>query len=98
MDISSPSGGWSHTIGWVGETNGASRGDEALRWATCPIGSEANALSWRKTEFTVDWPGDTAGERAVAEDDFSVLLDASGMRRGHYYLNGHEYVFFPQLI
>ena len=80
-DISSPAGGWTHTIGWAGETNGATSGSSSLPWGACPSAAADNALSWRKAEFSLARP---EGE------DFSVLLDASGMTRGHFYLNGHE--------
>ena len=81
-DISSPAGGWTHTIGLAGETNGATSGSSSLPWGACPSAAADNALSWRKAEFSL--------ARPEGEDDFSVLLDASGMTRGHFYLNGHE--------
>ena len=81
IDITSPTSGWTHVIGLEGERRAAYTGNTSLGWAPCAR-SASGPLTWRKAHFTLD---------AQGANDFNattVLLDASGLSRGHFYLNG----------
>lgn len=78
-DITSPAGGWNHVVGLAGEHIGAASGNVSLPWAACSGAS--GPLTWRKTTFSLS-------PATVADINVSVMLDVSGMSRGHFYLNG----------
>ena len=76
--------GWRHVVGLEGEarkvyTRGGSVG---LNWSlsACKV---AQPITWFKTTFSIEPP-------PLGVSIQTVLLDASGMSRGHFYLNGHD--------
>ena len=82
-DLTKPAAGWSHVAGLEGERRGAGAGNASLPWSACATGATA-PLTWQKAEFRL--PGRGLGGFDV--NTTSVLLDAGGMGRGHFYLNG----------
>ena len=67
-------------IGLHGEREGAGHGNVTLGWGICPAGA-TGPLTWRKASFSVH-------SDVIKNESLSVMLDASGMSRGHFYLNG----------
>ena len=83
-DITRPAGGWSHVVGLRGELLGARLGNTSLGWSAAACGADASPpLTWRKATFELD-------AAPIANRSVSVMLDVSGMSRGHFYLNGHD--------
>ena len=83
-DITAPPGGWMHRVGLDGEyTVGPFPTNASVRWTACSQeeAGGALALSWWRTEFTLP---------AYDVATTSVLLDATGLSRGHFHLNGHD--------
>jgi hypothetical protein len=90
VDITTPpgngsahkSGEWLHLTGLAGEGLAAGAANASLGWAAC--GQSTGPLTWHKTEFIL--------EKMSASDKhrISVMLDVSGLSRGHFHLNGHD--------
>eukprot|EP01043_Picozoa_sp_COSAG02_P013161 COSAG02_NODE_522_length_20749_cov_14.985278_3_plen_401_part_00 len=72
---------WWHVIGLAGEQWGAGAGNASLGWSECH--DPSGPLTWRKAEFSI-------AAALLRNDSISVMLDVSGMSRGHFYLNGFD--------
>jgi|EP01046_Picozoa_sp_COSAG06_P011004 hypothetical protein len=73
------SSSWRHVIGLAGEQWGAGTGNASLGWRQCH--DPSGPLTWRKAEFSI-------AAAVLRNDSISVMLDVSGISRGHFYLNG----------
>lgn len=77
MELSS----FRHLIGLAGEKWNAGGGNQSLDWSICS--NQSGPLTWRKTSFSLP-------SRVLDDETISVMLDVSGLSRGHYYLNGFD--------
>ena len=74
-DITAPQGGWLQRVGLDGEY-------KTGPWTACSKeAGGARALTWWRTEFTLP---------VYDVATTSVLLDATGLTRGHFRLNGND--------
>jgi hypothetical protein len=84
-DITSAAGGWIHRPVLSGELLNASRvdGGGAISWTPHPSGSRIGSpCTWYRTTF--------ADPRPAVPADAALLLEATGLSRGHFWVNGHD--------
>eukprot|EP00037_Helgoeca_nana_P027214 m.310008 g.310008 ORF g.310008 m.310008 type:complete len:954 (-) comp27435_c0_seq3:149-3010(-) len=86
VDITKVSGGWTQRPGLGGELRAAAAPGTAnasnVEWGTVPAGP-GRPLSWYRATFATPAPTPT-------DQNSTLLLDAGGLTRGHYYVNGHD--------
>jgi hypothetical protein len=86
VDITKVSGGWTQRPGLGGELRAAAAPGTAnasnVEWGTVPAGP-GRPLSWYRATFATPAPTPT-------DENSTLLLDAGGLTRGHYYVNGHD--------
>jgi hypothetical protein len=82
-NMTAPAGGWVARPFLGGELANASSGDAAaVAWAPCAVSTPSAPLMWLRATFSDPRPAMPAGS--------VLLLDAKGLGRGHFYINGHD--------